>query len=1337
MSANRREIYDRVNHGSRKTPSTDLLVIPDKDRTAVPLTHELLIKANGNEGKIFETLGYHNSESERPAIIRGLSHGRTNDTHHATALSHLDSRFAAHLLGKQFAKDFAAELGFTEDADDDTRMNFLANWPADASLSGFKAGESIHELWPARMVADDISLVGRTAKSGSKPLEHNSAILHSVLGRSVKGNGQFDNLSDSASLVSILDGSKTNAEICDASSGWQTAFAMNAIQMPGDYIRANSGVLKDLMSHLPYFKELDMVGFFQKGFRGTFWSKFSTDELRVMGEMIHLGMSLRHGSPLRNCHYNNKFVAGPASTTGPKQVSFQLTSITGVPLAAGPARAILREMIVGSDSALDTLYATAVNGVLTFEATGPSGPVLSTAVTDGLDRGKIHIDRIDSSSPSGLVPSIVFSVDRGDKETIIQTVAATSPEVLLNGDYNTARHNKLLKSQAIDAGQIIGDKGSLANAADTLVQEARIDSWNASIGPFFVHIEDGNAGSIVAGSDELNGRSSLGMESRSYFACVPGLEGQLSPALVGELQIQPQARDITLEDLWMGLSWLFESDTTEMAGRHHASISKFIRDLSPDFKTGAIHDFRSTGARTDTDMIKAGYLLGNKRLDQIRLGNSDPINPSEAFFTRNSTRPNLVNLYSARGFISETARTDVVEDISDLSKRNFQTTNDFIRGQQMVGEAKTNVYHAQLGDGSEHNIEFGATLMSLGSWRHVAPSQRWVSTSLQIEPMFRTSVDFDGVTYNLQPLYDEFTRQHFPNTRDWADLAIRRPGVPTFMPMHWTQSWAGLRTLCKTSFTAVPTDVDLFALSGVNKVETLRLGTELDSYSTLGDYFLDLSISNPMRTFLDLTGDVYKHIRNATAGLPYKGNITLQDLIEINLVKQVTLSTGSPALQQMLDGFLMYGYQNDGTDRAISRKMLERKLWDRAAHPRDGIYTRQSNNLYPFILPPTVNATDLPSLISSTNVFLHDVGLTGALMDGKLSILPSMCRTTYVNYVDAMGNVFDHAITSPSERFNLQVDSPCLSPEASPGAVIDVTTALFEPGTYLPGFRYFQTLYDNSPPSICYKWQGAGADTVGTDATTGLQSFSTQFAGFSAIGLGNTDHHLLNSEVGTSLVTELAATADATPPVINAAGVRVTDGTYFTAIDNRIIRIEVVNDVSAGTASLTVVPNKGFHQIGRRIGLWSTEALVNSGDVPDIGHIVEASLTAPTTFGIDTIGVIAAAARFTGDDATTYITRKPSYALVCQDVFDRDHQILSLMYHDMNGQRFVGPYSYAAFYDYAGQLLSTLSYSLTLVGSGQQVKGDAVVSTQAADDIISGDDTNEATSEDLMEDDDS
>jgi len=788
---------------------------------------------------------------------------------------------------------------------------------------------------------------------------------------------------------------------------------------------------------------------------------------------------------------------------------------------------------------------------------------------------------------------------------------------------------------------------------------------------------------------------------------------------------QPQARDITLEDLWAGIAWLFESDTTEMAGRHHASISKFIRTLSPDFKVGAVHDFRSTGARTDADLIRAGYLLGNRRLDPIRLNNENPIVTSQAFFQKTTgDRKKIIDLYDSKGFINNTYVDDVVEDIADMSKRNFQTTNDFLRGQQAVGEASTTVYHHQMPDGTETNIKFSASLMSFGAWRFVAPSSRRIDASgnVIVEQLFRNHVVIGSNQY-AHTAYTEFTRVFFPKTQDWQKLGARRPGVITFVPFDWSQSWDGLRTLCRTSSSINEsyTPNSAFSRTGMNKIS----GYNTDStYSNLGEYFLDLSIENPMRTFLESTGDVYRHIRNATAGLPYKANIQMQDLIEINLIKQVTLSTGSPALQQMLDAFLVYALDGTGSNRSLGRKILERRLWSRDAHPRGVIYSRQDDNLFPFILPPNIDATDLPSIISSTNVFLHDIGLSGVDLHKTLSLTPSMMRTLYVNYVDAFGVVYDHAITLPNEVFDLSRDLPCLGVNTlSPS--VQATLSVGDTSTWLPGFRYYKELYTDNSRSLSYAWSASSS----VSAVNGREEFSTNFSGFDKIGLTGIPALALVSEAGATLPTSVNE-PNVVDPLGNPSG---TAAAHFTVLDDMVVKI-VIGTPSAGVASLTASPNVRFRQIPSKLPLWTAEADATGGALPD-HYIDEVAFAAPTKFGIDALGVISAAARYTGDEAVGYITRKPSYAFICQDVFDRDHQILSLMYHDMKGQRFVGPYSYAAFYNYAGELMSTLGYNLSLVGSGERVQGTAVA-TESPSEVVSGDDTNEATAEDVMEDSD-
>jgi len=1342
MTRRIREIIGRKNYGFRKTPSDDLRVVPDKDVVSVPKTQSLLIKSDGNEGKIFETVGIHNFEADRPAIILGLSEARFLGDYSYTALSHVDSVFLGAFLTTGGS---GADSLVNSTASDNDDGLWIPNIWGDSDLK-IRAHDNVSRGW---LVASDDGVEGAVVEVLTRvdpvtiatadhtlkvnmPRTGTEAMLNAVLGKSPARVNDFNSLVDNRSLLTYVPADVTNDELRTVTrDSWHGAWARSCITMPGDYIRANDKVLSNLMSHLPYFKELDMVGFWQKGFRSSFWSKFTDDELRVMGELTHLGMSLRHGMPIRNLHYNSDYVGiGDPNNFTPSTTAINI-AIDGVELTLADARLLVEATFTdatASDSA--TLLPdetavfyhnnTAVDQYGTYKSAADLRDINEAHVGDTATTGTanqyMHVQYVKADEANNVVEAWRYAV----------TSQATPPASKSNKwrSYSSVEALANGMSSKLGSSQI-----SLADV-DSLYNALRIDSWVGSMNPFFVHIEDSNLGRPVASDSLASGRSTTSIECETYFACVPGLEESLSPALVEQEDVQPQARDITLEDLWTGLSYLFESDTTNMAGRHWSSISKFVRDLSPDFKVGAIHDFRAGTARTDEAIIKAGYLLGHRRLDQIRLANTDPVT-AESFFSRPpGQRNNLISLYDTKGFISETARVDVVEDISDLSKRNFQTTQDFLEGQQSVGEAQTTVYHAQMMDGTEHNVTLEATLMSFGSWQHVLPS---FMKPNGIEGVFNPHTLLDGD--DLHALYVEFIRNCFPNTksRDYGEI---RTGVVTFVPFNWTATWEGLRNLCQSTVPPQPstlTDKNWEPQSR-NCIHSVQTGESFSGiYDKMGDYFLDLSVTNPMRSFLDITGRVYKQIKNTTGGLPYKANITMQDLIEINLIKQVTLSTGSPALQQMLDAFMLYGMRSDNNIATLRRILLERQLWNRDAHKRDYLYTRQEFNLVPMILPKSMDPSDILSIISSTNVFLHDIGLSGATMSGSLQLPHTAFRTIYSNFSQVDGTVFDLAITRPTEWFDLLLDAPTSSKDSLPASVkatANAPTALVQ---YYPGLRYLNRLYqlDSTDTSVAYAWHDGdlvkdNVDVNG-DSSIIIEEINTDFKSFRSIGL-NIDNlnASVNSEIGAGITLESASgLSDPMQPgditdYQQGAGNGLADGTYYTVIDDRVI--SVTKATNSGVASLTFSPNSGFKQIAVELPLWTsaTDALNQTVPVHRIRHL---TLTPPTKFDLDVIGVISAVSRQSADENVYYQTRAPKYAFICPDTFDYDHQIMSLMYHENQGQRIIGPCSYLAIYGHDGALVSSAKEVMSLVGSGQKVTGDKVTSSD--DSPVSADDTND------------
>jgi hypothetical protein len=78
--------------------------------------------------------------------------------------------------------------------------------------------------------------------------------------------------------------------------------AARMLVTPDEYMARNGKTLETLMSKLSYFQANDFYGAFSKGFMSSFWERTDDLELEVMGELMHLGMSMRLKIPVRNCH---------------------------------------------------------------------------------------------------------------------------------------------------------------------------------------------------------------------------------------------------------------------------------------------------------------------------------------------------------------------------------------------------------------------------------------------------------------------------------------------------------------------------------------------------------------------------------------------------------------------------------------------------------------------------------------------------------------------------------------------------------------------------------------------------------------------------------------------------------------------------------------------------------------------------------------------------------------------------------------------------------------------------------------------------------------------------
>lgn len=1357
MVRKEREIIARKNYGFRKTPSADLLVQTDKDRRDVPKEATLVLPMDGTLGRLFHTAGTFNIDAQIPSEILGL--GVQNDVR---ALTYRDSSFVATLAayrntqGFQHPKLLYDAVGANEDdtasAISDNYMSVdgqtvslsgvspVQAWPFDNGDQGddkcllmFRDTRAKHGVRFSGQVATTLDaqevdangnpvvdangnpvMVANESLSAMNGMTGQSvhdldSILHHALGvrRNTGNSGGFvTGVQKSSSLYTLVKDKSTYSLKSDSSNFQHLAKSM--VQLPGEYVRNNERVLRDLMSHLPYFKELDSTGYFQKGFRSGFWSRFSDDELRVMGEMIHFGMSMRFGQPVRNCHID-------AATFKEGQVVAKVDIVLPEDIGAKQMKRILSGYANG-DTLVDDYFGNPRTGDLIIHIESPVtvGPCLWKEEFDLMSAGKSELIVGTGGSGSEV---ITYQASTSTKEDGTVTLSSGLTDAK-SGIVCTDKTTKLLALEDLT----IGGKASFSGVSVDKHIPLDIVSFDASVNPFFVNLERASTGEIEMTNTGQTGGKESGIHNQGAFACVPGLQTSISPALVEEDTIQPTARDISFEDLWAGLSYLFESDGTEGFGKHWASCSHIIRALSPDFKTGAIHDFRSQEARTNVDLLTAAHYFGLKNPEDVRLRNAQVHDTRpDSYFTKGTgtsmtkTTKGLPAIYGAGGLIDTSKQLAFVEDVRDLSLRNFQMTNEFIAGQQSVGEAESSVYHRQLADGTEHTIKTKAFGASFGRFLHVKP------TGFNGRIFVDIAINSLNGKVEVMDLYKHFCDALFPRTRD--EITYTGPegntryvgGSTSWVPFAPVDSHAKIQDLMTTSC-----NQGSKALNKVHDMTVRQSDTALYHYygdlytGTIGEYIMDLTINNPVLVYPEISSRVYKRILEATGGQPYKANIEMRDLIEVNLVKQVTFSTGSPAVQQMLNGMMTYLLSDNSGSLTLFPRVTNRRLWDRNIHKRPVNYTVSDGDLVPMLLPKTVDGSGLVNLIASSHILAHELGLSGIGKNRSVVIDASSYRTIYRGYVDYDGIETDLAITLASEGYDFASEAYATNLDFS-GAVVPVSTRNMSTASIIPGMLYYSELFPSLGTSTKVLCEMAGlsrtASDINSKGTTveNLLGFATDM-----------DPELISrldlkcySEIAREL--EVSASSDIDDAALVSA--KVSASTLNVVVAGHTGTVDYDPSATPKFSNLQLAGSPKFNQLPK------TFQVSGGGSFLTLtGGLVLKGVD--NRFGIDKLNAINFNTKGNSNDFI-YHDRGIQFALISQDIFDNDSFEMSCMLHSLRGQMIVGPCPLLSLYGPKGDLVSSVRDVLSTVGSGEKVLGTKASATAAPSDIVSADDTND------------
>jgi hypothetical protein len=1043
------------------------------------------------------------------------------------------------------------------------------------------------------------------------------------------------------------------------------------------------------------------------------------DELRVIGELIHLGMSIRHGTHVRNVHNSAAADLVGEAAAGEFVVRVRIqTDVNGAP----------EELFEGWDDA-DLITNSGINGAIAGGGTAEffirdsyaAGTYVVSDVSDTEEVAANYADDFAQTIPGSWGASThdnsINIRDSGNGRWIATRYDGSTrvgPDTVLfqEGDADSPAYGILPYLRNMLTNHDL--TGATTDVDSVVTQYVR--SYNGAINPFFIHLENAHDGPIrsadVAAIDDLT----AGSHSDGLFVCVPGLELTMSPALIDKDTVQPEARDISFEDLWTGMSYLFESDDTLGLGKHLGSTARLTRAASPDFKTGAIHDVKSEAARTDSEILEFLHFCGQRTTDAVRNLNEDVVSANDESYLNPGAAMNvgITSLYAQGGFIDTAQKQVYLDDLDNLSKRNYQTTNEIISGQQSVGDAETTVYHRQLSDGTEHSMKVKVQPMSFGSYQHVTPADA-VGNPLMVD------MNIDTDSYCVDDVYTAFielcmdrTREDIYFTHSGSTRQSIVAGTTSWVPFETPSTWEGLRDLMRT-------DVPASGLS--NQTTTVR--GEILSYQgvhtveTYGAHFMRLDDRLQYLHFLEVSARVYKRIMEGTGGLPYKANIQMQDLIDVNIVKQITFSTGSPAIQQMLEG--MFTYLLDGQGGAhvlLNRAVVDRQLWNRDLHQRQLAYALAEPDLVAMMVPKTVDAGSLPTIIASSHILSHELGMTGLGTGSTRSpyaILPGAWRTIYNGFVSADGVRTDLAITLSEQAYDLMIDAASDDINVLPATIVPNDTSL-STASLIPGMRYYAVLLPELhriAGAVSYRTLN---DFLGLEpAASAAGSLIEGLNGYRGNVLGTVRNTL---ELDT--YREVAGVVEPNPDMTGNVAPGVLSAIAVTYDTGRLAGSFTVDVDAAGVVSFDApgVANGRINQLPDSLIIASANAVLD-------GAMLDNPFTFTDNAGPFTMNQLTSMSFIKrGNDADfVYHDRGVQIVLFSQDVFDAHHATLSGLLHELNGQMIVGPLGLVSVYGPKGDFKNSLRDILSIVGSGEKVSGDTASVSSQPDEVVSADDT--------------
>lgn len=300
---------ERLLYNSRRLKGVSPAVVPDEDVSKVAQEADIFMDVSKGRSRIYRSTGKSTQQGRAPPVLMGKSASRASESGFIACMRNGGAEILA--LGSALPVG-ASDVGHS------SRTWFYQATSGTCIMKNILIGVLPGKMFPYDTAQLDYNYVmlGHADRQADK--RHIQRTSVSIGGGRVmrKASLSASEIIPQVSLGVNSQGQPMQFLCAPESSGRKTLIdiadegeldnidelLMRMIMTPDEYVMRNKAAIKHLMSRLATFQANDFVGAFQKGFRSSFWTRQSDADLIVLAEMLHLGMSLRLGYPVRNCH---------------------------------------------------------------------------------------------------------------------------------------------------------------------------------------------------------------------------------------------------------------------------------------------------------------------------------------------------------------------------------------------------------------------------------------------------------------------------------------------------------------------------------------------------------------------------------------------------------------------------------------------------------------------------------------------------------------------------------------------------------------------------------------------------------------------------------------------------------------------------------------------------------------------------------------------------------------------------------------------------------------------------------------------------------------------------